>query len=51
MPQATKVVVMTALYTNMKYRTEGFKTFKVDDYLAKPLAFDDLRGILQKHLG
>jgi CheY-like chemotaxis protein len=48
---ATKVVVMTALYTNVKYRNEGFKVFKVDDYMAKPLAFDDLRGILQKHLG
>jgi CheY-like chemotaxis protein len=48
---ATRVVVMTALYTNMKYRNEGFKVFKVDDYMAKPLAFDDLRGILQKHLG
>jgi CheY-like chemotaxis protein len=46
-----KVVVMTALYTNMKYKTEGYKVFKVDDYLAKPLAFDDLRGVLQKHLG
>jgi CheY-like chemotaxis protein len=46
-----KVVVMTALYTNVKYRTEGFKTYKVDDYLAKPLAFDDLRTVLQKHLG
>ena len=49
--RATKVVVMTALYTNMKYRNEGFKMFKVDDYLAKPLAFDELRSILQKHLG
>jgi CheY-like chemotaxis protein len=50
-PGATKVVVMTALYTNVKYRTEGFKTYKVDDYLAKPLAFEDLRAVLQKHLG
>jgi CheY-like chemotaxis protein len=48
---AAKVVLMTALYTNVKYRNEGFKTFKVDDYLAKPLAFDDLRAVLQKHLG
>jgi len=46
-----KVVVMTALYTNVKYRSEGFKTYKVDDYLAKPLAFEDLRAVLQKHLG
>jgi CheY-like chemotaxis protein len=48
---ATRVVVMTALYTNVKYRTEGFKTYKVDDYLAKPLAFEDLRAVLQKHPG
>jgi len=48
---STKVVVMTALYTNMKYRTEGFKSYKVDDYLPKPLSFDDLRAVLQKHLG
>jgi len=46
-----KVVVMTALYTNVKYRTEGFKKYKVDDYLAKPLTFEDLRAVLQKHLG
>jgi CheY-like chemotaxis protein len=48
---AAKVVVMTALFTNVKYRNEGFKTYKVDDYLAKPLAFDELRALLQKHLG
>lgn len=48
---APKVVVMTALYTNVKYRAEGFKVYKVDDYLAKPLTFEDLRAILQKHLG
>ena len=47
----TKVVVMTALYTNVKYRLEGLKGYKVDDYLAKPLAFDDVRALLQKHLG
>jgi CheY-like chemotaxis protein len=46
-----KVVVMTALYTNVKYRNEGFKTYKVDDYVAKPLAFEELRALLQKHLG
>jgi len=46
-----KVVVMTALFTNVKYRNEGFKTYKVDDYLSKPLAFEELRALLQKHLG
>lgn len=46
-----KVVVMTGLYTKDMYRTEGLRVFKVDDYLTKPLAFDDLRAVLQKHLG
>jgi CheY-like chemotaxis protein len=48
---SAKVVVMTALYTNVKYRTEGFRVYKVDDYVAKPLALEDLRALLQKHLG
>jgi len=46
-----KVVVMTALYTAVKYRTEAFKTYKVDDYLSKPLDVDTLRTTLQRHLG
>jgi len=45
-----KVVIMTGLYTNVKYRNEGFKSYKVDDYLAKPLSFEELRVVLQKHL-
>ena len=49
--KGAKVVVMTALYTSVKYRTEAFKTFKADDYLTKPLEFNDLRALLQKHLG
>jgi CheY-like chemotaxis protein len=46
-----KVVVMTGLYTNPKYQTEGFRTFKVDDYLIKPLDSEQLRAVLGKHLG
>lgn len=46
-----KVVVMTALYTSVKYQTEAYKSFKVDDYLAKPLDFSQLRAVLEKHLG
>jgi CheY-like chemotaxis protein len=46
-----KVVVMTALYTNVKYKTEAYRNFRVDDYLAKPLDFTTLREVLQKHLG
>jgi CheY-like chemotaxis protein len=48
---SVKVVVMTALYTSAKYKTEGTRVFRVDDYLAKPLAVDDLRALLAKHLG
>jgi CheY-like chemotaxis protein len=46
-----KVVVMTGLYTSVKYRTEAFKTFQVDDYLSKPVDLDTLRALLKKHLG
>ncbi|HSB60630.1 MAG TPA: response regulator [Vicinamibacteria bacterium] len=46
----TKVVVMTSLYKAVKYRTEAHKVYKVDDYLAKPLAFQELRALLQRHL-
>lgn len=48
---ATKAVVMTALYTNVKYVTEGHMKYKVDDYLAKPVDFAQLRNLLEKHLG
>lgn len=46
-----KTVVMTALYTAVKYKTEAIRAFRVDDYLSKPLDFAQLRDVLQKHLG
>jgi len=46
-----KVVVMTGLYTNVKYEAEAYKSFKVDDYLRKPLDPERLRDVLRKHLG
>jgi len=49
--KGAKVVVMTALYTNVRYKNEGLKAYKVDDYLAKPITFDDLRKLLTKYLG
>jgi CheY-like chemotaxis protein len=45
-----RVVVMTALYTGVKYRDEAHNTFRVDDYVTKPLVFDRLRSLLQRHL-
>lgn len=45
-----RVFVMTALYTGTRYQNEAHKTFKVDGYLAKPVAFDDVRTLLAKAL-
>jgi CheY-like chemotaxis protein len=47
----TPVVVMTSLYTAVKYQAEGYTQFRVTDYLSKPLDVDKLRALLQKHLG
>ena len=45
-----KAIIMTGLYTDRKYRNEAFDYFKVDDYVAKPLAVEDLMQLLRKHL-
>jgi CheY-like chemotaxis protein len=45
-----KAIIMTGLYTDRKYRAEALSYFKVDDYVAKPLAVDDLIKLMKKHL-
>jgi response regulator of citrate/malate metabolism len=45
------VVIMTALYTQGKYKTEALRQYLADEYLAKPLQFSVLRQTLQKFLG
>jgi CheY-like chemotaxis protein len=47
---AIKVVVMTSLYTGIKYETEAYRRFKVDGYLAKPVTFEGLRDVLDRQL-
>lgn len=47
----TPVVVMTALYTAVRYQTQGFTQFRVTDYLSKPLDVEKLRALLHKYLG
>jgi len=47
---AVKAIIMTGLYTDRKYRNEALAYFKVDDYVAKPLAVDDLIKLFKKHL-
>ena len=45
-----KVVIMTAVYTAARYRSEAFREFRADDYLAKPLEFRELKAVLARHL-
>jgi CheY-like chemotaxis protein len=51
-PETTeiKVVIMTGIYTAARYKSEAFRVFLADDYLAKPLQFRELSDVLQKHL-
>ncbi len=44
------MVVMTGLYTDTKYKSEALSRFKVDEYLAKPVAINELVALLQKYL-
>ncbi len=46
----TKMVVMTGLYTDIRYRGEAIEHFGIDDYLAKPVSITDLINLLQRHL-
>jgi len=48
---AIKCVVMTGLYTRTRYRSEAISYFRVDDYVHKPVDFNQLRTLLQKHAG
>jgi CheY-like chemotaxis protein len=43
-----KVVIMTSLYTSPRYRYEAYKQFGADEYLAKPIDAERLRGVLHK---
>jgi CheY-like chemotaxis protein len=46
-----KVVVMTSLYTSPRYRTEAYRVFHADDYLAKPIDFAKLESTLKRLTG
>jgi CheY-like chemotaxis protein len=50
LPQ-TKVVVITSIYKDPRYKHEAMKTFKVDDYLSKPVDPAALKAVVEKHLG
>lgn len=46
----TKVVIMTSLSTRPRDRSTAYKEFRMDEYLQKPLSFEDLRKVLAKFL-
>lgn len=43
-----KVIIMTSLYTAPRYKYEAFKSFRADEYIAKPLNAAKLRTIVSK---
>lgn len=43
-----KVIVMTSLYTARRFQIEARHLFKVDEYLAKPFQYEELRAALHR---
>jgi CheY-like chemotaxis protein len=46
----TKIVLITSVYKDARYRAEAFKEFGVDEYLTKPINPAQLRQLLEKYL-
>lgn len=47
---AIPVALITAVYTQNRYRHEAFKLYKVDDYLNMPVSVHQFRTLLEKFL-
>jgi CheY-like chemotaxis protein len=45
-----RVIVITALYKGLRYRTEAFREFLVDEYESKPVSPARLRALAERHL-
>jgi CheY-like chemotaxis protein len=45
---STKVILMTSLFTKQQHRAEAFKTFRVDEFLVKPIKFPELAAALKR---
>lgn len=45
-----KVLLMTSLYTSVRYQNEGFKTYRADGYVSKPLDRVQLGLLLAENL-
>ena len=46
----TRVVVITGVYKDRRYRDEAMYKFKVDDYISKPVTPAELRDIIERFL-
>lgn len=46
----TRVVVITSVYKDARYKYEAFRDFAIDEYLSKPINPAALRDLVQKHL-
>jgi CheY-like chemotaxis protein len=49
MPQ-TKIIVITGVYKDRRYKEEAQRMFAVDEFLQKPLKPGDLRDLVRKYL-
>ena len=46
-----KVVIITSVYKDPRYKHEAYKNFKVDEYVLKPITPEKLKEVFAKHLG
>ncbi len=46
----TKIVVITSVYKDPRYKHEAFRDFSVDEYLAKPVNPAQLRELVMRHV-
>jgi CheY-like chemotaxis protein len=46
----TKLVIITSVYKDPRYKHEAYRNFGADEYLTKPISPAQLREILRKHL-
>ena len=50
LPDPPKVILLTAVYTNLKYRLGSNSDYEADDYLKKPIEEGELVSCIRKHL-
>ena len=48
--KGTRVVVITSLYTDTRYKNEALSQFRADEYLSKPVGARQLQDVVKRHL-